>query len=476
MEDETHLNARLKLIAAVAFCLLAACGGDTQVAGIEGSGLPVATGTTSVGTITGFGSIIVNGIEYATSGAQIRIDDQPAAESQLHVGDVVTVTGTVNADERTGTASEVTFSSDARGSIAQVNAASGSFIVLGQTIQVTGDTVFDEGLPSPDVSGLQPGTSVQVSGFADAAGGLIASRIEPAAVNASLQVKGALQALDTGARTFRINTLSIDYSQARVSGQLVSGGGVTVQGTAISAGGTLVATDVVAAPAVVGAANERGQFAGVITSFVSNSDFTVEGQRIATDPHTQFVLHGAVLGPDIEVSVRGTFNAAGILLATQVEAKQESSGFVRGVVDSVSSDGQTLNVIGVAVTTSDATVFEDRSKEHERTFKLSDLRVGDYVEVRGVPDGVVGTLRATQVQRQKPDQRSYVQGTALHLTAPSFTVLGVTVMTDDKTHFLGVGGDKGAAAFFSMAEHQLVTVRGTLVGHVLVAEQVQLRK
>src|SRR5256885_5141775 len=69
--------------------LLASCGGGQLTAGIEGSGAPVTT----VGSITGFGSIFVNGVEYATAGAQIGIDGQPGTEAQLSVGDVVTVVG-----------------------------------------------------------------------------------------------------------------------------------------------------------------------------------------------------------------------------------------------------------------------------------------------------------------------------------------------------------------------------------------------
>src|SRR5688500_8262076 len=58
---------------ASASLLLVACGAD-QVAGIQGSGAPVASGVTSVGPVTGFGSVFVDGVEYATSAAQIRIE------------------------------------------------------------------------------------------------------------------------------------------------------------------------------------------------------------------------------------------------------------------------------------------------------------------------------------------------------------------------------------------------------------------
>src|SRR3954470_14758418 len=112
-----HVNGKAFLIAAAA-CALVACGAD-QVAGIQGTGAPVASGVTSVGPISGFGSIIQGGVEYQTTGAQFQVEDQPGAEAQLHVGDVVTIKGTVNADGTTGVATDVSFTADLRGPVAQ---------------------------------------------------------------------------------------------------------------------------------------------------------------------------------------------------------------------------------------------------------------------------------------------------------------------------------------------------------------------
>ena len=128
-----------RLTALIAVCagivgLFAGCGGD-MTAGIQGSGR--TGGVAAVGPITGFGSIFVDGVEYSTSGAQISVDDQAGTESQLRVGQVVTVKGTVNADGITGTAATVSFASDLRGPVAQVDANAGTFVVLGQTVRVT---------------------------------------------------------------------------------------------------------------------------------------------------------------------------------------------------------------------------------------------------------------------------------------------------------------------------------------------------
>ncbi len=100
-------------LSAALVVLLSACGGSTDVAGIQGSGSPAPASATTVGTVAGFGSIFVDGIEYSTAAAQISVDGQVASETQLNTGQVVTINGTVNSDGKTGTATQVTFSGDA---------------------------------------------------------------------------------------------------------------------------------------------------------------------------------------------------------------------------------------------------------------------------------------------------------------------------------------------------------------------------
>jgi len=128
-------------------------------------------------------------------------------------------------------------------------------------------------------------------------------------------------------------------------------------------------------------------------------------------------------------------------------------------------------VLGTAVTTNTTTSFSDKSTQKVRFFSLADVRTGDYVEVRGVP-GSGNSLVATLVERNKPDNQAFVQGLATNLANPNFTVLGVQVMTNAQTKFDGPGG---AQQFFTNAVGQVVRVRGTFTGGVLVADQVQIK-
>ena len=456
---------RLTLVVAAALALVA-CGGD-QVAGIQGTGSPVAT-TTSVGPISGFGSIIQDGVEYQTSSAQIHIEDQPGNEAQLSVGQVVTIKGTVNADGTTGVATDVSFTADVRGPVAQVDVSAGTFTVLGQTVRVTDNTLFDDSLQVTAVDALA-GVVVEVSGTTNAAGEIVASRIELAAAGASLQVKGQVQALDTVAHTFRINALTVDYSNAAPTGSLTSTSTVLVRGAGVS-NGVFAATQVRVLGPLAVSANDKGRLDGIITSFTSNADFAVGGQRVTTDSTTVFSLGGATLGVDVPVRVRGTFNAAGVLAASSVEVKPKDLSIVRGLVDAVSATGKTLTVLGVPISTNTETSFEDKSSQKVKHFSLADVRTGDYVEVHGVPASG-NSLAATLVERDKPEDRVYVQGLAANLATPNFTVIGVQVMTNAQTKFTALGG----LQFFNDATGHVVRVRGTLSGTVLVADQVQIK-
>jgi Domain of unknown function (DUF5666) len=306
------------LIAATAL-VLTSCG-PGQVAGIEGSGAPAPV--TATGPVTGFGSIFVNGVEYTTTGAQIQIDDQPGLESQLAIGEIVTVTGTLDANNLTGTANEVTFGGNALGPVTSVSAPTDTFVVLGQTVAVIRTTTFDPNIQPAGIAGITSGARVEVSGFPDSSGQILASRIQLAPASTTLRVEGVVQGLDTSTSVFQINALPVDYSGAMLNGTsaLANGSLVEVEGSSLSAGGALLATTVTLLPQRSGAPGSRGEVEGVITAFTSLSDFVVNGQHVTTNASTQFNLNGIPLGVNVRVDVEGSFDSSGTLVATSVEA------------------------------------------------------------------------------------------------------------------------------------------------------------
>ena len=458
------------VLAALAL-LLSSCGGGQLVAGIEGSGGPVAIAAS--GPVTAFGSIIVNGVEYTTTNAQINIDDQPGTESQLSVGEIVTVTGTLNTDRTTGTATEVTSSGNVSGTVTQVNIATKTFVVLGQTVRVTGSTVFDANIQPTDITGIKPGARVEVSGFADSFGQIVASRIRPVAAGTNLRVQGVVQALNTSALTFQVNALVVDYSAVTPSGSLVNGSIVNVQGSGLTASGALAATAVQVLPTLKGAANSEGEIEGVITAFTSNAEFMINGLHVTTNSSTQFTLNGVTLAVNVRVAVEGSFDASGNLVATSVEAMPEGEGMVRGLVQSLPTSS-TVTVLGVTIATSATTELEDDSSLMLRPFHLSDLHVGDYIEARGTI-GTGAALNAEVLLRETPVSLSFLQGTASNVSSPTLTILGITVTTTAFTQYSAADGTPlTAVQFFAQAPSAPVQVGGTLSAGAFNATQAQL--
>ena len=163
---------------------LSACGGSdgsNDTAAVP----PSATDRSVVGTITGFGSIYVNGIEYDTNGASYEVDDSSASDdSALAVGMVVKVQGSVNADGRTGSASSVSYDDELEGIVADLaddadDPSIKTFTVMKTTVRVDqNSTNFDgEDDASFSFDTIMNGDNVEVSGEYDG-DILVASYIE----------------------------------------------------------------------------------------------------------------------------------------------------------------------------------------------------------------------------------------------------------------------------------------------------------
>lgn len=180
------IRMRTMLLGLIIGMTLVSCGGGggTQVAegGIGGSGI-------STGSVTAFGSIWVNGVEFSTSGAKIIEEDDVAGAITLNTDDsddttelapylsegmVVTVTGTINDDGVTGTAETISFEDILEGPVVGTPGAT-SFIALGQTVHVTASTQYDDGLTA--IEDIADGQVVEISGYRDASGDIHAAYI-----------------------------------------------------------------------------------------------------------------------------------------------------------------------------------------------------------------------------------------------------------------------------------------------------------
>lgn len=487
MSSTRHIYFAALIAAALS---LAACGGgsssspttanpdpDGGTGGITGTGV-------AVGPITGFGSVIVNGVTYDTSSATFTLDGAAATQSDFAVGQMVLVTGTID-DSTSGTAETVTFDDNVEGPVSSVDDVARSLVVLGQTVFVSPTTSFDDSCPG-SLDELAGVAAVEVSGPVRADGSIEASRIECKAVAGELEVTGLVSNHDNMAMTFQVNALVVDYSAAILdnfpsAGVINEGDPVEAKGNALGAGGELLATRVEYKGGQF--ANDDGVHAeieGFITRFVSASDFDVSGIAVTTTGSTVYE-NGAAgdLGLNLKIEVEGDFNASGVLVATKVDFKQGTNIRVTGRIDGVS--GNTVTVLNIPITTDNlSTRFEDKSDADVDPLRVGDLNVDDYIEVRGqeFPAGS-GEIAAVLLERDDPRDRTELRGfvEAGGVNRPTLTVLGVTIETNGATVYRNLSDQTMPADDFwaAVSEGSLVDARGSEVAlTTLLAEELQL--
>lgn len=170
--------------------------------GVGGTGAPIlrpggSGGTGIVGTITGFASICVNGLEvHFGKDVPVSENGAPASSAHLAIGQVVAVEAF--AGKRGLQAGRISILNVYEGPLTALPNASAPLRVMGQPVRLAAGARVAEG--------LRPGEPVRVSGLRDARGEVVASRIErapglrEASAIGAVDRTGSLQGLKLGTR------------------------------------------------------------------------------------------------------------------------------------------------------------------------------------------------------------------------------------------------------------------------------------
>lgn len=191
-------------------------GGTGSVASDSGIG-----GTGIVGTITGFASICVNGIEiHYDDNTPVSVDGRSSTVRDLALGQVVAMRTIGTGHEFT--ARNIAVVHAAVGPISSFNTETRELQVLGQTIQIGQSRNQDH------FSSLKAGDWIQVSGHRLAGGTIVASRIESIEPLAEARIVGHVTHMD--ANGFEVNGTRIDHAAQPLPTDLVQGMEVRVAG------------------------------------------------------------------------------------------------------------------------------------------------------------------------------------------------------------------------------------------------------
>lgn len=182
-------------------------------------GAAVRTGGTgqhyAFGEIEDFGSIVVHGVHYDESRANIIVDGVPnQSRAALKLGMVVEIEGDFNYTLGTGTAAIVRTNRAILGQVQSINSANGEMQVLSQRVAADVSTRFD-GIAN--LSQIAAGDWVAIHGLNDPARNLFAATLIEAIappMSALSEIRGVVR--NTRDDRFRIGVLDVISKTARV--------------------------------------------------------------------------------------------------------------------------------------------------------------------------------------------------------------------------------------------------------------------
>ena len=489
---------------------LTACGGGGSSSNSSIGGTPVAAApidVTAVGSITGFGSVYVNGTKYEVeSGTIIAVEgeaEKMGDDSRLLLGMKVRVVALSSNGQRT--ASSIEFDEDLRGPIESItpdgsDPTIGTFTVMSQIVTVDATTVFDDdignndGVAGIDFRDLQLAMIVEVSGF-PTEDGILATRVDrelddlggdpdigqPDVDDDELELKGFVESVAGDGSSITVNgvVFIIDASTIFDDGLLLNEDliGVFVE----------VKSDIVGADFVAVRVEREDDFSDGDRS----GEFEIEGvlQMVdtASTPNT-FTINGttvpvtdassleALLG--MRVEIKGSFNTDQVLVLREAEQDAEDNVRTEDLVATVDIAALSFTTrLGLVVNPTGGSRVEDDTSDVDHLTPeqfIDSLQTGDRIESQGYEDA--GGVVWTRVERDalaidNDDFECELRGPVTSIdgdaTAFSFVIQGVTVLTGRVTenNFQGANDAPiGAAAFFGELQPGVVVEASSFEG------------
>ncbi len=374
-------------LAAATALLAAACGG-----GVSEQGTGADPQVFASGPISGFGSIIVNGVHYDDSAATPRDEDGATLSGGLQLGMVVAIDGkNLDRTALTATATTVTVYSELLGPVTARDDVAGTLTVLGQTVRLKPAPATDRAVAVGDI--------VQVYGLFDEANQrYTATRLQHRSGVSAWRIHGKVSQLT--ASTFQIGALTITYTQAPAG--LADGAVLRLRlATTADGQGRYALQDAEAVAAVVPANGTEVELEGVISRYSALSSFVVEGLTIDASTAT-LEPAGSVLAVGVRVEAEGVMRG-GVLRASKVEFKgtgEDGGGSgggteveITSTIDRVDTVANTLVLTkGSQLVDYSGAVFEDGLTE-------LDLQVGVKLEVKGTLSADGTRVLATRLKK-----------------------------------------------------------------------------
>lgn len=405
---------------------------DESISGIEGTGDVAITASITSGTVTGFGSVYVNGIHFNTDNAVVEIDGVEVDEQSLDIGMVVTVEAQTDKSSNQSIAVRVTADSLIKGEVSHVEEKDltlKTLNILGQTVFVTEHTTFR----NLSFDEIQAGITLHVNGFSSNDGTVAATHIVKVmnADDTLAELEGNITDIDTGSSGIFLNNFSVNYSQAKFEGgdirDLSLNKRIEIIGQADYDKGTMDANIVRFKQARPHRAGEHTTIEGIASDLVEDSHFYLGNTKINIES-SSLKTHNITNGS--RVIVKGRHDEAE-LKANNVYLRQHTFNSFKGPLTEVDAAENTIRIFDKTIVINEFTAFDDRKVSPNRFINIEDLRIGEHLEVFAA---LIDDQWVASKIRRVPSfgGNQSLRGVVSEVTSPTrFSVAGISVDADE---------------------------------------------
>ena len=482
MHVRPHFSSLSLTLSLAALSLaLAACGGGAGSANTTANPVNLtANGNTptgkevATGTVTGFGSTIVEGQKYEDNSASVQIEDDPANPRAGTTSDVK-LGAQVETKSDGSTAVSIAVRSEVVGRVTSLT--TDGFLIAGITVKVSSDasapTVY-EGLTA--LADIKLNDFLEVHGQRDASDNLIASRIErrdPASA-VFTKVVGTITALDITAKTFTLGGLTVAYGTALKilpsAASLATGKRVVVFTDSAINANTLNAKTVVVRGDAATSLGDAARVAGRIRQLdFAAKTFVVDGVSVDASKATFVKGTTADLANGRKLRVIGSFSESKLVASEVRFVKDQGDAQVDlkgGISDFVSASSFKLR--GVPVNAGAATVvFANGTASN----------LGNFVVVRIKGAVEADVVKATEVEfisSSEDVNRAFVGSVKnYNATSGAFTLENIGMKLIATTIFKNQDGSTAAKVDFG--NDDAVAVKGSFKAGTFEVSQVTFR-
>lgn len=381
--------------------------------------------TQTIGTVSGFGSLYVNGVRYNTGNADFTINGQPGSEDAIRLGDRVVLSGLTNNQGRF-IANSVNYEATATGQIQHIDYANETITVHGQTFVLTGESNLEE----VTFDALKQGNFVEISAVYSEQRGFLISKLERKDDEDTLSLTAKVTALDSANNTLTINDTTFDASNVTVAQELAVGDIVEIEFNQLN--DINVITDI-----EIEHYDEQDGVSVILDGPIVNvtdSSITIANTQVLINDDTDFEdISLAQLANGTRVVVEAII-INNQHIAEEIALYVSADSDIEGKITDINLALNTITVNEREYTITPFTLFDDESSADDKQLALSSLGIGDFVEIDFYSDDN-GNAFVTKLEREEQpenDDDISISGKVsnINLDTNTFNVSGITLFVN----------------------------------------------